>query len=488
MRHRICKKTTGHRQVIRCINQPTNKETAQTLMNLYKKSVLALVCAISVSAYAADSKPSAPNTPSPSPVKKRSKCDCSAIQEKVVSSLGFDPASEQGQIMLRFVKRAMSSNSKLSERIQSFGETSMAEEKLSAAERLRTLALIRTMVTATPTDCKVYLDSMKEDASANFLSKMSPQALQAMLDAIEIRALHEPSDDETDTGGTIEEKLETHKYLRTAFKLDENGVRTPPPTQCEQIPLMIDHVLATPKPKQDRASLALLRALDLHPSAPRMVLRQPETYLNEAFDERVLPEAIRSSLPADGSRPLPFKRAVFDLEVISKRETTTSQRLTSTVINRRNNGVLAGFTVPTVPSGDVDWTELGLGYGLATLRSHFVESRINASQANQLEQAAVAAANTPLKEGMTLRIPLPQPDFRGDKERVCTVGSEKQASTVFAKFTGSAIDLHCKVTSSEGMVTELHSVWLHDLQMESVLSAENKYGRNEVVIRDVKFE
>lgn len=457
-------------------------------MNLYKKSLLALVCAVSVSAYAADSAPSAPNAPSPSPVKKRSKCDCTAIQEKAVSSLGFDPASEQGQIMLRFVKRATSSNSKLSERIQSFNEPSMAEEKLSAAERLRTLALMRTMLTATPTDCKVYLDAIKEEGSTDFMHKMSPQALQAMLNTIEIRALHEPSDDETDTGGTIEEKLETHKFLRTAFKADANGVRTPPPTQCEQIPLLIDHVLATPKPKQDRASLALLRVLDLHPSAPRMVLRQPETYLNEAFDERLLPESIRSSLPADGSRPLPFKRAVFDLEVVSKGETTTSQRLTSTVINRRNNGVLAGFTVPTVPSGDVDWTDLGLGYGIATLRSHFVESRINASQANQLEQAAVAAANTPLKEGTTLRIPLPQPDFRGDKERVCTVGSERQASTVFAKFTGSAIDLHCKVTSSEGMVTELHSVWLRDYQMESVLSAENKYGRNEVVIRDVKFE
>ncbi|WP_104658009.1 hypothetical protein [Ralstonia insidiosa] len=462
-------------------------------MSIYRKSLLALLLVLSSAAHAVDTSPSITDTAPAKPSAKRKKCDCKSPSESVLRKAalakGLDPKTVQGQMMLGFFKKIFS-DPELNRRLldPQPGEPSLWDAKLSAPERLRNLQLMKTAVTATPNDCKAYLDSRQEDDSLRYLSQMSPVAVLSMLDMLEISIRHKPSDDETSKGGTIEERLETHKFLVSALKTDSGESPSPQPNQCERVRLLIDHVNAAPEPMQSRASLALLRYLERQPSAVRLVLRQPEPYLNEAFDERVLPEWIRGSLPPDGSRPLPFKRAVFDTEMVNKATPASSQRFTSTLINRRDNGVVAAITVPATPSEDVNWTQFSLVYGTALLRSHYVEPRLEEPQANLQDAAALVAANQPLKEGATLRIPLPQPDSRGEKERVCTVGSERPASTVFSKLTGSAIDLHCKQTTPAGEVTEFHDVWLVDYQSDLVLSVENQYGKNEFVIRDVTVQ
>ena len=337
------------------------------------------------------------------------------------------------------------------------------------------------MVTATPTDFKIF----RESQQGNFLQhlpQLSPMAVQSMLEVAEIAALHQPSDDEKDASSTIAERLEAEKFVKSAF---EPGTTSEP---CEQIRLVVDRVSSAAEPLQQRASLALLRWMEHQPSAADSVRSNPETYLNEAFDERALPEWVRNSLPPDGSRPLPFKRAVFDMEWLNKSTPTNSQRITGTLFNRRNNGVVASILVPAGPSKNASWAQFSLVYGTATLRSHLVDATLSERQANLQDVTVLAVASRPLKEGATLRIPLPQPNADGQKERMCTVGVERPASTVFEKLTGSATDLYCKQTSAEGVVTELHDVWLADYQADMTLSATNQYGRNELVIHSVTLE
>lgn len=463
-------------------------------MRLYKKSFLALLCAVSAVSYAADTTPSAPNAAPTKPSKKRKKCDCASQKEaaarKALVSEGLNPNSAQGQVILRFAQK-LADDPKLSKRVLDSGEDGASRwgAKLSPEERLRYLQLMKTSVTATPGDCKAFLDSQKEQAgTTQYLPQLSPQALQSTIDMAEIALRHEASDDDTSDGGSIAERFETHKFLLSGLKARLSDKDPLPLDQCERIRLLVDHVSSAVEPMQSRASLALLRFLEYQPSAPRQVLRQPETYLNEAFDERVLPESIRRALPPDGSHPLPFKRAVFDVEWINKAEPASSQRLTGTLINRRDNGVVASIFVPATPTKDADWTIFSLVYGTATLRSHLVDPAITASQTNLQDATALVAANGPFREGATLRIPMPQPDARGEKERECTVGRERPASTVFDKLTGSAIDLHCKQTSSEGVVTEFHDVWLTDYYLDMGLSAENQYGKIETVVHGVTIE
>ncbi|CAJ0719517.1 hypothetical protein LMG6871_02925 [Ralstonia edaphis] len=176
------------------------------------------------------------------------------------------------------------------------------------------------------------------------------------------------------------------------------------------------------------------------------------------------------------------------MEWINETTPTSSQRIIGTLFNRRNNGVVASILVPARPPKDADWAQFSLVYGTATLRSHLVDATLSEHQANLQDATALTAARQPLKEGATLRIPLPQPNARGETERVCTVGGERPASTVFEKLTGSATDLYCKQTSAEGVVTELHDVWLADYQADMTLSATNQYGKNELVVHGVTFE
>lgn len=460
-------------------------------MRLYKKSLAALLCAVSAVSYAADTTPSAPNTAPTKASKKRKKCDCASNNEaaarKALVSKGIDPNSAQGQVILQFAKK-LADDPKLTKRMLNSEEGGAT--KLSPEERLRYLQLMKTSVTATPGDCKAYLASRNDQAdTAQYLPQMSPQALQSTIDMTEIAIRHEASDDDTSDGGSIAERFETHKFLLSGLKERLSDQAKPEPDQCERIGLLVDHVSSAAEPMQSRASLALLRLLAYQPSPVRQVLRQPQTYLDEAFDERVLPESIRRALPPEGARPLPFKRAVFDVEWISKAEPASSQRVSATLINRRDNGVIASTVVPATPSKDAaDWAIFSLAYGTATLRSHLVDPQLTASRVDLQDPAALVAANGPFREGTTVRIPLHPLNARGEKERDCTVGHERPASTVFDKLAGSAIDLYCKQTSPEGVVTELHDVWLQDYHLDMVLSAENQYGKTEAVIHGVTIE
>lgn len=462
-------------------------------MRIYRKSFLTLLFAFSAAAHAVDTAQSTTNTAPAKSSAKRKKCDCRTPSEsdfrKGVLAVGLDPKSVQGQMLMGFFKKVFS-DPEQRERLLGLqaDKSSLWDPKLSAPERLRYLQLMKTTATATPNDCKAYLDWRNDGSPFQYLSQMSPLAIMSTLDMLEISIQHKLSDDETSDGGTIAERLETHKFLRSALKTDAGETSTSPPNRCEQVRLLVDHVSSTPEPMQSRASLALVSVLQLNPSAVRLVLRQPEPYLNEAFDERVLPEWIRGSLPPDGSRPLPFKRAVFDMEWVNKTTPANSQRLTGTLINRRNNGVVASIIAPATQSKDADWTLFSLVYGTATLRSHLVNPALDTPQANLQDAAAVVAADQPLKDGATLRMPLPQPDSYGFKERVCTVGGTRPASTVFDKLTGSAIDMYCKQTSSTGEVTEFHDVWLPNYQTDVGLSAENQHGKTELVIHGVTVE
>ncbi|MGM3277401.1 hypothetical protein [Ralstonia sp. 24A2] len=461
-------------------------------MRIYRKSILALLCFFSAAAYAVDTVPSTMNPAPANSATKKGDFPCqppsdAALRETLLAA-GFVPDSPQGEEALRLSKKVFNDPT-LRKRLcgSEKSELPLWSAKLSPTERLRSLQLMKTMVTATPRDCKVFLRA-REGNVFQYLPLMSPVAMQSLLEASRIAALHKPSDDETGERSTIAEMLEADKLLSAAAKSSEVDSFDSPLELCEQIRLLVDQVVSAPEPLRSQASLALLRRTERQPSAVASVLSNPETYLNEAFDERQLPQFIRNSLPADGSRPLPFKRAVFDLEWTSKGARANPQRMITTFINRRNNGVIAEITRPADPSRDGTWTSFALLYGIATLRLHFVQPALRETQANLQDAAALIAANQSFKEGTTLRIPLPQPDYKGAKERICIVGRERPASTVFEKLTGSAIDLHCKQTSSKGVVTELHNVWLADYQTEMQLSEQNPYSQIELVIHGVTFE
>ncbi|WP_258194848.1 tetratricopeptide repeat protein [Paraburkholderia sp. BL18I3N2] len=143
------------------------------------------------------------------------------------------------------------------------------------------------------------------------------------------------------------------------------------------------------------------------------MLADPSAYLDDMFDERRLPDAIRQKLPANGSHPLPYARLVIDAEWRDQSNPNKPSPFKDTFVNRRNNGVIAELLTPGVESPGKDWSDFYLSYGVADLLRQNVGSELT-PLGTLKDDTAVEVANQPLLEGHSFAFPVPLPSEFGE--------------------------------------------------------------------------
>ncbi|UXU85648.1 hypothetical protein [Burkholderia sp. S-53] len=258
------------------------------------------------------------------------------------------------------------------------------------------------------------------------------------------------------------------------------------PNSCALIQFAVGVLEKLPEPEQRRATYELFKFIADGKPATETVLADPASYQDEVFDERRLPDAIRSQLPLDGSRPLPYSRLVVDGEWVNKTTPKAARPYVDTYVNRRNNGVVVELMTTKDASGNLHWADFDMGYGLADLMTQFVRAPRSASMLGvQTNTSAIALANEPMTEGKRFEIALPQPSSHGQRVRRCEIGKTEPASTVFGTLTGDAVNLDCSEVHKDGKTVRVRSAWLVDYGIELSKTIDDEDGRTDVVIKNV---
>ncbi len=362
---------------------------------------------------------------------------------------------------------------------QVFKQNAFRAASLSPDDRLQVLRLLKDMTSESTQDCRLPWAS-----GADFFTiakTASPHALEDMMEVMDIvvKSANPPHPQEhyavTDL---LNAEAQTNATPAVA-----PGTHGYPPGQCGALAFAVDAVTALPEPTRQRASFEFFRLLAGEKAAFQTVLDDPSAYLDDEFDERQLPDALRRRLPADGSHPLPFSRLTIDADWVNKTTPGDNAAFKDIFINRRNNGVIAEVVNAN------HWSDFTLSYGIATLRTQTVGSGGALSELGTLEDdTAIVAANHEPLSGQSFDIAAPQPSTHGQASRHCDVGQSAPASTIFSSLTGTAVSLQCSEVEKGGKAVHWHAAWLADYGIAWTDSIDDEDGRTEAVIRNVTIE
>ncbi|PQV55063.1 hypothetical protein B0G83_1011246 [Paraburkholderia sp. BL21I4N1] len=393
---------------------------------------------------------------------------------------GIDPDAGQGKVLMRWLAKFASDPAwQVALARQSGGAENFWSAPLSADDRLRMLQLLKDMAMDSQKDCH-----LPPAAGADFLAfarTSSPRFLEDMMQILEI-SINSAKSPHPQDQYSVTDLLDADARLNATPSVAP-GTHGYPPGACGALAFSVDAIDGLPEPVRQRASFEFMRMMSGQKAAFDTVLDSPSAYLDDAFDERQLPETLRRHLPADGSRPLPYSRLTFEADWVNKKTPADNAAFRNVFINRRNNGVIA--YVATAQG----WSDFTLSYGIAILRTQVVARGSDLTQRGTLEdEAAMPAAERELVPGQSLDLVVPQPSAKGVKSRRCEIGQAVPASTIFPSLTGSAIGLQCTDTKAHGKNESWHSVWLTDYNIAWTQSIDDEDGRTEVVIRNVTIE
>ncbi|RAS21344.1 hypothetical protein BX591_12932 [Paraburkholderia bryophila] len=393
---------------------------------------------------------------------------------------GIDPDSAQGKVLMRWLTKLAGDPGFQAALVrQSGGAEKFWSAPLSADDRLRMLQLLKDMSMDSQKDC--HLPSMVGADFIAFARTSSPRVLEDVMETLEI-AINSGKAEHPPEQYSVTELLDADAQLNATPPV-EPGTHGYPPGACGVVAFSVDAITALPEPVRQRASFEFLRMMSGQKSAFDRVLDDPSAYLDDAFDERQLPETLRRHLPADGSRALPYARLTFEADWVNKKTPGDNAAFKNVFINRRNNGVIADVVTSK------GWADFTLSYGLEILRTQVVSKGTDLTQRSTLEdEAAIHAADHEFVPGQNLDLVVPQPSEKGVKSRRCVIGETVPASTIFPSLTGTAIGLQCTDTMTHGKNASWHSVWLTDYNMAWTQSIDDEDGRTEAVIRNVTIE
>ncbi|PLZ00541.1 hypothetical protein CY652_20615 [Burkholderia sp. WAC0059] len=399
-----------------------------------------------------------------------------------VAAKGVDPDTPQGKLLVAFLAGLLSDPQSRAAMANAAGQIA----SLRPGERLRVLNATSDAMGATPADCEAWL-THGHDLFA-LARTLSPQAFQSEIEFMEILSRHRQST--SDEQYTTAELLDAEARLNAAsLPGDLRDVAQPSPAQqCELLHTAIAAIDAMPEPLQQRASFEFVRVLAHQPTAVDTVLSDPEAYLDAMFDEQALPETIRGRLPADGSRPLPFRRLVIDGEWVSQIP-GESGPIRDIYVNRHNNGVVSELLTPAGQPAKPEWANFILSDGFVELRQQSIWKLSVTPLAALSGDQGTAKADGPFAKGETIVIPQaqPQPDLTVSQQ--CTVGGSRPASTVFPSLSGVAVDMQCVSHAQTGEVTaENQDVWLPDYHVAFNMSWRIKGKAGHLVIHNITIE
>ncbi|MDR3438120.1 hypothetical protein [Telmatospirillum sp.] len=393
---------------------------------------------------------------------------------------GIDPDSGQGKVLMRWLAKFSSDPAWKAALAQRAGDQQKFwSAPLSADDRLRMLQLLKDMAMDSQKDC--HLPSMAGSDFIGFAKTASPRIIEDVMEILEI-SINSGKSQHPQDQYSVTDLLDADAQLNATPPVAP-GTHGYPPGACGILAFSVDAITGLPEPVRQRASFEFIRMMSGQKAAFETVLDNPSAYLDDAFDERQLPETLRRHLPADGSRPLPYSRLIFEADWVNKKTPADKVAFNNVFINRRNNGVIAD-----VANAD-RWSAFTLSYGIAVLRTQVVVKGTDLTQRSTIEdEAAMPAADHELVPGQSLELAVPQPSQKGVKSRRCEIGQAVPASTIFPSLTGTAIGLRCTDTKTRGKNESWHSVWLTDYNIAWTQSIDDEDGRTEVVIRNVTIE
>lgn len=393
---------------------------------------------------------------------------------------GIDPDTGQGAVLMRWLVKFSSDpawQGALARR--SGGSEKFWSTPLSADDRLRMLQLLKDMAMDSQKDC--HMPSVAGSDFLAFAKNSSPRFLEDLMQILEI-SINNAKSPHPEDQYSVTDLLDADAQLNATPPVAP-GTHGYPPGACGVLAFSVDAIAGLPEPVRQRASFEFMRMMSGQKAAFDTVLDNPSAYLDDAFDERQLPETLRRHLPADGSRPLPYARLTFEADWVNKKTPADNVAFRNVFINRRNNGVIADVV------NAERWSDFTLSYGIAMLRTQVVVKGPDLTQRGTLEdEAAIPAAERELVPGQSVDLAVPQPNAKGVKSRRCEIGQAVPASTIFPSLTGTAIGLQCTDTRMHGKNESWHSVWLTDYNIAWTQSIDDEDGRTEVVIRNVTIE
>ncbi|MGS0895302.1 hypothetical protein ACVBGC_22630 [Burkholderia stagnalis] len=402
----------------------------------------------------------------------------------VIAQMGVDPDSENGQIMLAWFTRIAQHPDYFARLRSARGNSAFAPDMmLPPAERLRFIRLLKNIVGESQNDCR--MSQLTGGNLAALAKTSSPEVLRSLFELMDLVVGRNDASSGEDEHYTVAELLEADARL-DAVDVPASLSKQDAPNNCVLIRFAVDVLGKLPEPDQQRATYEIFKLITGGQSASETVLADPEAYLDEVFDERRLPDAIRNRLPPDGSRPLPYARLIVDGEWVNKTTPKDAGPYVDTYVNRRNNGVVVELLTAKDASGKPNWSSFDMGYGLTDLLTQFVSAPRHASRlGTQAETSALALANESMTEGKRVEIALPQPSSRGQLTRRCEIGKTVPASTIFATLTGNAVNLDCSEKDKSGATVRVRSAWLVDYGIELSKTIDDQDGRTDVVVKNI---
>lgn len=405
--------------------------------------------------------------------------DAKLVRERL-TALGVDPDSETGQVFARwFLKIASDPALMAAMNDPALRGTGFLAKSYSPSDRLRVLSLLKAMSSGGPDGCTRWARRMDLVAMAK---TAPPPAIDAVFELMELAAKHAAASPQQPPYAVVD-LLDADAHLNAIPDHPPSGTHAYPPGQCGELLYGIDAITAFPEPTRERASFELFQTMSGKKTAAQRVADDPLAYLDDTFDERQLPEALRSALPPDGSRPLPFTRFTVDARWVNKTTPADDASFKDMYINRRNNGVIAEVATAT------GWSDFILSYGVGLLRTQTVGAGKALTALGTLENASsIAVAGREPAPNAAFDTVVPQPSNGGVKSRHCEVGESMPASTVFPSLKGIAVPLVCTQVKKNGTKVGTHGVWLRDYGIGWTESIDDEDGRTEAVIQNITIE
>ncbi|WP_129517857.1 hypothetical protein [Burkholderia stabilis] len=424
------------------------------------------------------------STPAANPVINLTAAQISERARAYIVHIGVDPDSENGQIMIAWFTRIVQNPDYMARLRSMRGRSAVGEDMmLPPAERLRFLRLLKDIAGESKNGCE--MSKLTGGDLATLAKTSSPKMLRSTFELLDLVGERHGASSGDDEHYTVAELLEVNARM-DAIDVPPWLAKQDKPNTCALVKFAVDTLDKLPEPEQRRATYELFKLIADGKSASETVLADPGAYLDEVFDERRLPDAIRSQLPPDGSRPLPYARLIVDGEWVNKTTPKDSGPYVDTYVNRRNNGVVVELMTTKDASGNTNWSSFDMGYGLADLLNQNVRAPRYASMLRTLkETSAIALANEPLTEGKRVEIAVPQPSSHGQQTRRCDIGKTEPASTIFGTLSGNAVNLDCSEVRKDGTTVRVRSVWLADYRIELSKTIDDEDGRTDVIIKNV---
>jgi hypothetical protein len=251
----------------------------------------------------------------------------------------------------------------------------------------------------------------------------------------------------------------------------------------QDVGLLADVIVGLPEPLRTRASWSFFPVAKASGQAMGSitagVLADPYPYLAETFDDHSLPAAMRARLPADGARPLAFKRLVIEGTWVEAKHPDSPHPYRAVYLNLHDNGVVDEAFQPLVNGDGKPGTgpaDFSMSYGLVTLRSQRVGYGKDLKPIAQvLDSSTVEIGSRVPAEGEQVEFPAEQPSADEVKSVRCLVGKKRPAAAVFPILRGDAVDLSCTQVAEHGADSQEKAVWLLDYGITVVTSSSDEY-------------